>query len=272
MMRLFVALVAGWAAYTVVSPSAVRSLGDRIGPHLLTRTLSQAPVTSVPPAARNAGLTWSNEDLHLRWLTAGIAGATIGVLLGQGDLFLADPQASTPALVILGAFSGLLGLRMWMTSRAERRSRQAIHELPAVSDALALSVLSGASLSSAIGDLVTNSSGVVTDELGEAFVDYSSGAPLTEALYAAAKSAVNPASSRLYSLLGHAHQSGGRLSEALNELARDFRAELQRSLTSEGGKRALAMYAPILALMVPVTLLFLIYPTLTSLQQLAGNP
>jgi len=271
MIGFVAAGLAGWAAYVVISPRPVRSLSDRIAPHLLTRTTRpKTPVASA--AVRHAGLPWSNEDLHLRRIAAATIGATVGVLFGQGDLFLADPQASTPALIVLGALTGTLGLRMWMTSRAETRRRQALHELPAVCDTLALSVLSGTSLAISIEELVSGSNGVVPGELAEAYSDYDGGVSLTEALYRAAKQPVHPSAARLYSLLGHAHQSGGRLSEALNELARDFRADLQRSLTSEGGKKALAMYAPILALMVPVTLLFLIYPTLVSLQQLAGNP
>jgi hypothetical protein len=47
---------------------------------------------------------------------------------------------------------------------------------------------------------------------------------------------------------------------------------LARDLTAEGGKRALATYGPVLALMVPVTLLFLLYPTLAGLRSLAGSP
>ncbi len=39
-----------------------------------------------------------------------------------------------------------------------------------------------------------------------------------------------------------------------------------------GGRRALTTYGPVLALMVPVTLLFLLYPTLVGLRSLAGDP
>lgn len=73
----------------------------------------------------------------------------------------------------------------------------------------------------------------------------------------------------MYDLLGHAHRTGGRLADALADLAVDYRASLARDLTAEGGRRALAAYGPILALMVPVTLLFLMYPTLAGLGALS---
>jgi hypothetical protein len=76
----------------------------------------------------------------------------------------------------------------------------------------------------------------------------------------------------MYDLLAHAHESGGRLATMLTELALDLRAGIERDLSSEGGKRAVASYGPILALMVPVALLFLLYPTLIGLRSLSGTP
>jgi hypothetical protein len=43
-------------------------------------------------------------------------------------------------------------------------------------------------------------------------------------------------------------------------------------MTEEGGRRALVGYGPILGLMIPTTLAFLIYPTLAGLDALAAAP
>jgi hypothetical protein len=66
--------------------------------------------------------------------------------------------------------------------------------------------------------------------------------------------------------------TGGRLADALGDLAIDYRAALERDLMSEGGKRAIATYGPVLVLMVPTALVFLIYPTLLGLRALSGTP
>ena len=84
--------------------------------------------------------------------------------------------------------------------------------------------------------------------------------------------ASHPDASRLYDLLGHAHRTGGALADSLTALAADYRAARIRDLTAEGGRRALASYGPILALMIPVTLLFLMYPTLAGLNALSSRP
>ena len=67
-------------------------------------------------------------------------------------------------------------------------------------------------------------------------------------------------------------RQGGRLADALTGLAADYRAGLERELVAEGGRRALSTYGPILALMIPVTLLFLMYPTLAGLRELSAGP
>ncbi len=100
--------------------------------------------------------------------------------------------------------------------------------------------------------------------------DHRTGRGLPEALNLASARSAHAEAGRLYDLLGHAHRSGGRLADSLADLAVDYRAALARDLTAEGGRRALAAYGPILALMVPVTLLFLMYPTLTGLAALSS--
>ena len=95
---------------------------------------------------------------------------------------------------------------------------------------------------------------------------------LPEALVDASRSSAHPDGRRLYETLSHAHLAGGRLGDALVRLASDFRASIERDLTAEGGRRAITSYGPILVLMVPTALLFLLYPTLLGLRALSGAP
>ena len=140
-----------------------------------------------------------------------------------------------------------------------------------MADTLALSVLAGESVAGAMERFVGSSSGVAAEELGQALAQHRGGGGLAEALARAATTSAHAEAGRLYDLLGHAHRTGGRLADALADLAVDYRATLARDLTAEGGRRALAAYGPILALMVPVTLLFLMYPTLAGLAALSSS-
>jgi len=194
-----------------------------------------------------------------------------GAIWGSGAGLLAGttmPDRLT-ALVVLGALAGALGGRAATSTRRQRRSRRLVQELPTIADTLALHVLAGESVAGAIRRVAGSCHGVAAAELGAAATD---AAGLEAGLRSAAATSSHPEGTRLYELLGHAHRTGGRLADSLGELASDYRASLITELTAEGGRRALASYGPILAFMIPVTLLFLMYPTLAGLSALSATP
>lgn len=270
-MSVAIAVIAAVSALLIVMGKRRRRIGERIAEYLRPpRRAEEARDEEPPNPAARAGLTWTRTETRIRRVAASAAGALIGVLLSQGRLFLAGPQRSLPALAALGAAGGWLAFGMYLSTRRERRARRLRFELPVVADALALHVIAGESVATAVERYVASSHGVSAEELEAAMARHHEGAGVEEALQRAVRSSADPDAGRLYSLLAHAHGTGGRLADTLSELARDYRAGLARDLTAEGGRRALATYGPVLALMVPVTLLFLLYPTLVGLRGLAA--
>jgi len=174
------------------------------------------------------------------------------------------------ALSAIGAAAGVLARRAARSTRAQHRAARLVQELPTVADTLALHVLAGESVAMALTRFTSVARGVAADELRSTLGLAAAG--LEDALRHASANTCHPEAARLYDLLGHAHRTGGRLAEALAELAVDYRAGIARELMAEGGRRALAVYGPILALMIPVTLLFLMYPTLAGLSALSSTP
>ncbi len=274
-MRVVSAAMAGLGLFLIVAGRRSGALVERVAVYLRrTRDDHASPPAphAVPVEFRHAGVPWTTRVARARRSAAIAGGAFVGVLMAQGDLFLAGPGRSLPGLAALGGATGALGFSMWLTRRRERRAELLRHELPVVADTIALHVVAGESVATALGMLTGSASGVCVDELDDALAHYQRGASLPEALAEAARETVQPDAARLYTLLGNAHETGGRLADALAELAADYRAGLARELTAEGGRRALAVYGPILALMIPVALLFLIYPTLTGLGELSRGP
>jgi len=268
-MTAIVAAGAALGVFLTVVYTRPSMLVDRVAPYL-RRAADEAPAEAVPlSAAAAAGLGWSQEQTRWRRLASAGVGALIGLLAVQGDLFVEDGGRSAPALIAVGAASGWLLFGMYLSTRAERRGARLRHELPIVCEVLALHVLAGESVSMSVVRLTESAQGVAADELRVALEDADSGSGMTEALHTASKATVDPEASRLYTLLAHAHVSGGRLAGALSELAKDYRAAIADDLTREGGRRAITTYGPVLGLMVPVTLLFLLYPTITGLRSLA---
>jgi tight adherence protein C len=268
------ALAAGSAFLGVLLLAIPRRMvtSDGIGRYLRPHRPDPAPARRDAIRRFQAGLSWSWTDHQVRRIGAAALGMGLGSILGSGGLLPGVPVSRLPLLAVSGAAAGLLGLRAWVTNRIDRRRRRLGQELPAVADMLALGVLSGASVASAIEAFLDRSAGVAADELGWALRRHRDGVSLGTALTTLTRRSVSPEAGRLYTTLANAHETGGPLGRALAELATDFRASIARGLIAEGGKRAVAIYAPILALMIPVALLFLMYPTVVGLRELAGTP
>ncbi len=273
-MNVAAALVLAAAVLLIVVAGRTKNLNERIGTYLRP-TPSSAESDSDPvdesPAA-DAGLDWSSGEILLRRSASAAAGGIVGALVSQGDLFIEGPGRAVLPLAALGAATGWLVFGMWLSSRRDRRARRLRFELPIVTDALALHVIAGESVATAVRRYVEESTGVAAEELRVAIDEVEEGRGISDSLQRNTRRTADAEGARLYTLLAHAHDTGGRLADALGELGTDFRAALARDLTAEGGRRALTTYGPVLALMVPVTLLFLLYPTLVGLRSLAGDP
>ncbi len=272
-MIAILAVAAGFGVFLLTAGYRPPALVERVGRYLRPEpaTPERTP-TAGERRLRRAGVDWSPTEAWIRRAAATGAGTVTGAVLAQGDLFVTGPGRSLPGLVVLGAVAGRLLLEMWISTRIQRRSRRLRFELPVVADVLALHVLTGEPVVAAIERYVAVAGGVAATELTRVLARHREGAGLPEALQEASRSTADPEAGRLYTLLGHAHVTGGRLADALAELSRDGRAALAREVTSEGGRRALASYGPVLALMVPITLLFLLYPTIVGLRSLATGP
>ena len=263
-MSALAALLTAGAVFLLGTAGRRLAVGERLAAYL-------APPAGSPPAPRGpARFGLAMPSAVTSRLAAAGAGAAAGWLLASGNLFVEPAPGSAPALLTLGAGAGLLGQRLQRRRAAEARALRLRRELPTVADTLALSVLAGESVAGALEHFGTASQGVAAEEMRAIAADHRTGRGLPEALNLASARSAHAEAGRLYDLLGHAHRSGGRLADSLADLAVDYRAALARDLTAEGGRRALSAYGPILALMVPVTLLFLMYPTLTGLAALSS--
>lgn len=252
------AVLAGLGTFLVVTRRRT-GLAERLGPYL-----TASPDADEHPSRRFGGLMPAAP-----WVAGGVF---VGVLLAQGDLFITGPGRSLPALAVLGGAAGWIVWSARRSTQQQRRSDRLRFELPVVTDALTMQIVSGESVATAIGNVCQTTTGVASDEMRAILTATDHDKSLPEALVDASRSSAHPDGRRLYEMLAHAHQAGGRLGDSLASLATDFRASIERDLTAEGGKRAITSYGPILALMVPTALLFLLYPTLLGLKALSGAP
>ena len=71
---------------------------------------------------------------------------------------------------------------------------------------------------------------------------------------------------RLCQTLITAIERGSPLARVLHDQARDIREASRQRLMEEGGKREIAMLMPVVFLILPVTVLFALYPGLLALE------
>ena len=130
---------------------------------------------------------------------------------------------------------------------------------------LALAVGAGESVPAALDRVASLSHSDLGDELARAVADIRLGAPSARALTDLAARNDSPALSRLCQTLSTAIGRGSPLAAVLHDQARDIREASRQRLMEEGGKREIAMLFPVVFLILPVTVLFALYPGLMAL-------
>ena len=192
------------------------------------------------------------------WGTAGLAAGSVlaAVAWWRGS-------GSVPALVALVLIGGAGGVaaRDWtLTQRATRRERRILAQFPTVAEMLALSVSAGEGPTAALDRVSRLSEGDLAGELRRTLGDARAGAPLTSALQALADRTGLAQVARFVDGVVVAVDRGTPLADVLRAQAEDVREAGQRALMEAAGKKEIAMMIPVVFLILPVTVLFAVYP------------
>ncbi|MGY2127456.1 type II secretion system F family protein [Blastococcus sp. SYSU DS0617] len=176
---------------------------------------------------------------------------------------------SAALLLVAGLVGGVLGRDWWLTQQVNRREELLLAEFPVVAELLALAVTAGESPTAAIARVTRLSGGELARELGNALGRARAGVPLTEALQQGADRTSLDALARFIDGLLVAIERGTPLAEVLRAQAADVREAGKRRLLEAGGRKEIAMMVPVVFLVLPVTVLFALYPGLISIVSLA---
>ena len=96
------------------------------------------------------------------------------------------------------------------------------------------------------------------------------GRPSTEALEARARIVGLASFARFVSVVVAAQERGIPLADALHSLAFDLREQEKRDLIEAAGRKQIAMLVPVIALILPVAIVFAFYPGVVAIRTLAG--
>jgi tight adherence protein C len=198
------------------------------------------------------------------WGALGMIGGAVGITLVTWVRGGIDPVL-TAAAALVGAGGGVLAREWWLTQQVQRRERAMLAEFPVIADLLALAVLAGEAPIDAMQRVCRLTQGELTRDLQSALNEARAGKPMTRALSELADRTTLEPFSRFMQGLVVAIERGTPLAEVLRAQAADVREYSKRSLLEAGGKKELQMMAPVVFMILPVTVLFALYPGLVTL-------
>ena len=248
---------------TASNPAGVLAvLGRPLVGHLgqvIERILGGA--ASVRQRLLRAGQAPDVDRFRAEQVLAGAAGGVAGTPLGVSAVV---GRGSNPVLlvviVLLGVACGVIGWDQWLTRRAVRREEFMLTEFPTIAELLALAVGAGEGAVGALERVCRLSNGELASELGRCLGDARAGANLPTALEGLANRTGLASLTRFVDGIVIAVERGTPLAEVLRAQAQDVREESRRDLMEKGGRKEIAMMVPVVFLVLPVTVLFAVYP------------
>jgi tight adherence protein C len=211
---------------------------------------------------RQAGYVDGPDEFRMRQLGATVVGGVAAAGVGLA-------VRGSPALVLLLAMAGLVAGAARGKGALERtidvrRQRMRI-ELYTVNQLLAVHLRTGGGPIQAVQRLVERGRGVVIDELAEALRMIAGGVRPSESFARLAGATAEPQAARTYELLASGAERGADLAGAMLSLSDDIRETRREDLRRAAIRRRGAMLVPIVVILAPVMLVFLIPPLLGGL-------
>lgn len=239
-----------------VMADAVR-LVERIG----------SPTADLQARLARAGRGTTVEQLRAEQVVAGALGtaAGLGVALALATGRGMHPVAGV-VVVLTGTLTGLVSSDQLLSHQVRTREERMLAELPTVAELLALAVGAGEGALGALERVARTTRGELAGELGRVVADTRAGTPLSVALERLADRTGVVALSRFAEAIAVAVERGTPLADVLRAQAEDVREASRRALMESGGRKEVAMMVPVVFLILPVTVVFAVFPGLAALR------
>ncbi len=223
--------------------------------------------SSVRRRLQRAGLDRTVQEFRVEQVVWGLgcfaALAAIGLVRTLGGA--GDPLSALLFCVLAFVF-GVLMRDNRLSAQVKERERQILTEFPTVAELLALSVAAGESPVSALDRVVRRSHGALSVDLAQVLARIRTGEPVGHAFESLARSTGLPIVARFATGITVAIERGTPLSDVLHAQAADVREAGRRLLIETAARKEIAMMAPVVFLVLPVTILFSFYPGVLGLR------
>ncbi|ALJ20006.1 type II secretion system F family protein [Microbacterium sp. No. 7] len=215
---------------------------------------------------RRAGRPQDVAGFRARQLTWTLVGLAVGGALAVALALAGRAHAGSVVLPVLGAVAALALTEAELTAAARRRAARIADELPTVLEFLALCLAAGEGLRDALRRVGDIGSGELTAQLRRAVLATDTGSSLSDALLDMARALHVPALGRAVEHIVAALDRGAPLAQVLQSQAGDAREDAKRVLIESAGRREILMLLPLVFLVLPLSVLFAIFPGVVMLR------
>lgn len=212
-----------------------------------------------------AGRSPDVSSFRARQLVWGAVGGAAGAAFGVMQAWRLGATWAPVGLTVCGICLGVVGADLMLSREITRRESRMLAEFPTVAELLALSVSAGEGTAGALERVTKLSSGELAVELRACLVEANAGANLPAALQGLADRTGIPSLARFVDGVVVALERGTPLADVLRAQAQDVREEGRRSVMEIAGRKEIAMMVPVVFLVLPVTVLFAVYPGIALL-------
>jgi tight adherence protein C len=157
-----------------------------------------------------------------------------------------------------------------LTKDIKKRRELIESEFPAVIEMLTLAIAAGETPMSAMLRIANSADGQLAKEFQIVVAGVRSGLPLNEALDAMGRRVKSVMIRRFIDALVTATLRGAPLVEVLSRHAVEARGNQRNRVMGAAGKAEISMMIPVVFLILPISILFALWPSLTNLNMFAN--
>lgn len=225
------------------------------------RTISGSEAVSrrLRQAGEPGGLAGIAE-FRTRQLVWGLTGLVAGAVAAVLVVVSGRPPAAAVLLPVLAGLAGLAGCDLLLTRAARARVARIEEELPTVLEFLALCLSAGEGILDSLRRVGRLEGGELPAELREVVLAVGTGSSLAESLTVFARDLDVPCLSRAVDHIAAALDRGAPLAQVLQAQAADAREDAKQALIERAGRNEISMMLPLVFLILPVSVLFAIFP------------
>lgn len=210
------------------------------------------------------------EEFRVEQLLWGLAAAvSTTTLLGLVSVSVGGVDARGVAFLgLVSAVTGFLARDWWLGHQVSTRRASISAELPVALDLVALAVMAGESVPAAFERVADRLGDGIGAEFRSVVADIRAGSAVLTAIEGLSGRIPDPGLARFVDAVCTGIERGAPLADVLRGQADDARDARRRHLLELGGKKEVLMLVPVVFLIMPVVVVFALYPGLVSLNLL----